>query len=719
MEAETITIKEYLDRKGIKIIKETDHELLVRCVISDCDNDSKGDEAHLYFSKETTQYDCKKCGAKGNIHTLAQHLGDKKSDVFLNTKTSNPKNISIARTLSPNIVEKCSREIPERIRKYLNDRGITDDLIRDHHIGFGSFYNSNWITIPVKDEAGKFSFLKLRKDPEDEANPVKSKVFPYGKEADIYGWDTLKDAEEKIIICEGEFDRLVLLSRGIPAVTSTGGAGTFKKEWLWNFAHLKNIYVCFDNDDAGRKGADRALELFLSNGKIDAKLFKITLPEEVKEHGDITDYFVALNGNTDDLFSKFSSSYPEKPPIDVSIFNPLFSDELIDILGLTVKKDDTNKLITFLGELSAFTEDSQLNLSYIAPSSTGKSYIPIEISSLFPAKDVIIVGYCSPTAFFHDVGKYIPDKDQYLVDLSRKVLIFLDQPHTQLLQHLRPLLSHDQKEISIKITDKNQKGGHRTKNILLRGFPAVVFCTASLKLDEQEATRFLLLSPEINSEKIRESIGIKIKKEADLQEYKDWLENDQRRQLLRQRIEAIKQEEVIEVKLGFPEKVSEMFFQDRKNLKPKHQRDIGRIIAIAKCFAIFNLWWREKDGLIIVANEQDVEEAFKVWGRISESQELNIPPYLYNLYYEVVLPAWRDLNPLWDVKDSNEAFEGNPLGRKDIMKKHFEVYGRIINDWFLRQQVLPVLENVGLIGQEPDPKDKRRILIYPIVGINK
>ena len=53
------------------------------------------------------------------------------------------------------------------------------------------------------------------------------------------------------------------------------------------------------------------------------------------------------------------------------------------------------------------------------------------------------------------------------------------------------------------------------------------------------------------------------------------------------------------------------------------------------------------------------------------------------------------------------------------MKKHFEVSGRIVYDWFLRQQVLPVLENVGLISLESDPKDKRKILIYPIVGIDK
>ena len=716
MSNETITIKEYLNRKGIKIIKEAGKEILVRCVFGGCDDDSRQSEAHLYIDAETSQYDCKKCGAKGNIFTLAEHLGDQPKDVLLNKKISRPKNTSTSATLNPSIVERCNREMPERIRKYLNDRGIPDELIKEHHLGFGTFYDRKWITIPIRGEDGKFSFLKLRRDPEDESNPDKSKVYPFGKEAQIYGWDTLRETEEKVVICEGEFDRLVLLSKGVPAVTSTGGANTFKREWLMHFGNVRNVYVCYDNDEAGRNGSARVLELFLANERLDPQLFKITLPEEVGEAGDITDYFVKLNGNTDDLFSKFVKEYPEREKIDASNFAPMFSNELIDVLGLTIKKDETNKLITFLGELSAYTEESQLNISNISPSSTGKSYIPVEIASLFPKKDVVMVGYVSPTAFFHDQGKYIAEKDEYVVDLSRKIMIFLDQPHTMLLQHLRPFLSHDQKELRIKITDKNQRGGHRTKNILLKGFPAVIFCTASLKLDEQEATRFLLLSPETNQEKIREGIAIKIRKEADLQAYSGWLENDQRRQLLKQRIEAIKQEEIKDVKLGYPEMIEEMFLKERSILKPKHQRDIGRVIAIIKCFAVLNLWWRKREGSTIIANEDDVQEAFKVWARVSESQELNIPPYLYNLYYEVILTAWKDKNPSWNDGDMENT---TGLLRKDVLKKHLDVYGRILNDWFLRQQVLPVLENSGLISQEPDKDDKRRVLIYPVAGISK
>lgn len=713
MQPETIKIKDYLNLKGIKFW-EANGELITKCLFSNCDSDSPDREGHLYFNAETSQYNCKKCGVKGNIFTLVEHLGDTKSDVLLNAHRK-ARNTSRAATLSPTVVEACNHEMPDRIRKYLNNRGITDELIKEYALGYGEFYGQNWITIPVKDNSGKFYFLKLRRDPaNDDTDQDKSKVFPFGKEAQIYGWETLKEAEDKIVICEGEFDRLVLLSKGVVAITSTGGSGTFKKEWMPYFAHIKNLYVCYDLDEAGSNGSKRVLDLFDKNERIDANLFNITLPAEIGEHGDITDYFVKLKGSADDLFDKFSKEYPEKPKIDTSKFRQMDSVELADILGLTIKKDNTNKVITFLTELSAFTEESQMNITFIAPSSTGKSYIPTEIAAIFPQREVMLVGYCSPTAFFHDQGKYMPEKDQYLVDLSRKVLIFLDQPHTQLLEHMRPLLSHDKKEIPIKITDKNQRGGHRTKNILLRGFPAVIFCSASLKLDDQEATRFLILSPEINQEKIREGIGLKIKKEADLQVYKNWLDSDPRRYLLKQRIEAIKEAKIKDIKLENPEMIEKEFFKKRPMLKPKHQRDIGRVIGFAKCIALLNLWWRQKDGTTIVADEKDIKEAFKIWEKISECQELNLPPYLYAFYNEIILIAWKEKNPVI-VNGLSPVL----LNRKDILKKHLEVYSRVLSIHFLRLQMLPSLESAGLISQEKNPDDQREKLILPLVGLDK
>jgi aspartate carbamoyltransferase regulatory subunit len=79
-------------------------------------------------------------------------------------------------------------------------------------------------------------------------------------------------------------------------------------------------------------------------------------------------------------------------------------DDLVSILGSTVKHDNENKAITFLVMLLTYTEEDQINLGFLAESSTGKSYIPLELSWYFPEEDVIKLGYASPTAFFHDYG---------------------------------------------------------------------------------------------------------------------------------------------------------------------------------------------------------------------------------------------------------------------------------------------------------------------------
>ncbi|MFC1727611.1 hypothetical protein ACFL0Y_03760, partial [Patescibacteria group bacterium] len=411
------------------------------------------------------------------------------------------------------------------------------------------------------------------------------------------------------------------------------------------------------------------------------------------------------NLKTNDFYQEIMDD--NLPPKDGSQFKPITIDDLTEVLGLTIKRDETNKLITFLAQLSAFTKDSQVNISFNAPSSTGKSFIPIEISKFFPAEDVVKVGYCSPTAFFHDHGVLDDEKKGYTVDLSGKILIFLDQPHTLLLQHLRPLLSHDEKEINIKITDKNQRSGLRTKNIRLIGYPSVTFCTVGLKLDEQEGTRFLLLSPQIDQEKIREAVHEKIKKEADSSAYDSFLESDPERIKLKERVSTIKEEGIGEIKIGNPKLLETMFFKKTKNLKPRHQRDIGRIISIVKVLALLNLWFREREGNTLIANEDDIREAYKIWDEISVSQELNLPPYVFNLYKEIILEANREKN--------SENVGGVKFGltRQDILQKHYKIYQRHLPEWQLRQQIIPPLEASGLITQEPDPNDKRRTLVYP------
>src|SRR5262245_29344236 len=179
--------------------------------------------------------------------------------------------------------------LPPRIREYLHHRGIPDSLIDFFLLG----WNGGRITIPIFDREGAVAFFKLAKDPDDQSDGPKMLATP-GARAELYGWEDVRYQPEDIVICEGEFDRLVLKAQGFRAVTSTGGARVFRADWAAEFAAIPNVYLCFDFDAAGLEGA-------LNVGRFIPQAKIIELPDEVGEGGDVTDFFIRL-GRTDDEF---------------------------------------------------------------------------------------------------------------------------------------------------------------------------------------------------------------------------------------------------------------------------------------------------------------------------------------------------------------------------------------------------------------------------------
>ena len=194
------------------------------------------------------------------------------------------------------------RQLADRIRRYLNVRGISDELIHRHLLG----WTGGRITIPIPNRDREIAFFKLARDPEDSSDAPKMYATP-GSSIELYGWETVLSKPDRLIICEGEFDRLVLEAQGFAAVTSTGGAGSFRAEWAEHFLPIPKVFVCFDRDEAGRRGAERVAE-FIPHSKI------VDLPEEVGEGGDVTDYFVRL-GRTPEGFLRLLEAARPAPAV--------------------------------------------------------------------------------------------------------------------------------------------------------------------------------------------------------------------------------------------------------------------------------------------------------------------------------------------------------------------------------------------------------------------
>jgi hypothetical protein len=301
------------------------------------------------------------------------------------------------------------------------------------------------------------------------------------------------------------------------------------------------------------------------------------------------------------------------------------------------------------------------------------------------------MGYASPTSFYHDSAE---NEESPIIKLERKILIFLDMPHYELLAKLRPILSHDQKEIIVKITDRGKRK-MRTKTITIIGFPAVIFCSANPEINEQESTRFLVLSPETSQEKLRQSVTERIKKESDNISYTGKLKSDKSRKELIERISYIKESNIKEILMGkdLSDKIQNIFLS-KTTLKPRHSRDSSRLINLVKSFALLNLWDKKTaDDEVIEATMSDLNEVLPIWQEISESQELNLPPYILEIYKKTILPL----------------FETGILSvtRQEVLKKYYMAFGRPLSEAHLRKQIIPMLEVAGLIMQEEDPRDRR------------
>jgi DNA primase len=193
---------------------------------------------------------------------------------------------------------KFNEALPRRIREYLNARGIPDWIIDSHLLG----WNGWRITIPVYNREGAVVFFRLAKDPED-GRPSPKMLTSAGATIELYGWERLLQPVSRIIVCEGEFDRLVLEGQGFPAVTSTAGAACFRPEWADHLNEIEEVYVCFDRDQAGANGA-MVVGLMVPHAK------RVQLPDEVGEGGDVTDYFVRLGKSKDDFLLLLEAATP-------------------------------------------------------------------------------------------------------------------------------------------------------------------------------------------------------------------------------------------------------------------------------------------------------------------------------------------------------------------------------------------------------------------------
>jgi len=196
-------------------------------------------------------------------------------------------------------IEEYQGKIPQEIKEA---RGLSDEVIEIYKIGYTSRHwktsaelykdHRDCITIPVTKEK---KLVNIRYHTTIKGKKIKDLPYDTGLEYATWLYPEEQLNNETLIFTEGELDALCCISHGIPAITRTCGAITWKPEFTDHFRH-KTIYIIQDCDPAGQKGALRIAQELLGIAK-EIKIIELGL----RNKGDLTDWFVTYGKTKEEL----------------------------------------------------------------------------------------------------------------------------------------------------------------------------------------------------------------------------------------------------------------------------------------------------------------------------------------------------------------------------------------------------------------------------------
>ena len=264
----------FVNENNIEYQSATEAELVIKtCPFC-------GDERFkLYVNKTTGLYNCKLCGHSGNLYMLKAKYGvlDDIAQADILRKKYKPLIFSNIQTSQDALVKN------ESAKKYLYQRGFSDKTIEFFKLGL----KEDWITIPHIFEKELWNF-KMRRWQGDKAFKRIS-----GQPTVLFNADTLDYSKKAVVLVESETDCMAAWQMGIENVVGlTGGAQSFKPEWLPLFNKFKQVFVVLNSDEAGQVGAKKIAE------KIGfPKCYNVVLPTK-----DVNDY---LKEKDISFFKKF------------------------------------------------------------------------------------------------------------------------------------------------------------------------------------------------------------------------------------------------------------------------------------------------------------------------------------------------------------------------------------------------------------------------------
>jgi hypothetical protein len=500
----------------------------------------------------------------------------------------------------------------------------------------------------------------------------------------------------------------------------------------------------------------------------------------------LTDQYAEALNNANRAIPKF----PEDELAE--ILNRDYSGFVINTSKKEVKRDDVLIRQVFYTGISTYTFDP-INLGIISPTSEGKTYTTMKVMQYFPKEDVWVIGQMSDKALIRQKGitinskgesiqeqidklrielrdtttvtirleppekaptdaegKPIPVSERVkmkkaeikskldtllddaitLIDLQGKILLFLEPPQKELWNLIKPILSHDKVEITYDYVDRTEKGGLLTRRVIVRGYPACIFCSAKdeskWEVWDEIQSRFLITSPNMNQDKVHDGNVLIAQRKG--------LPNAIQQQVIVSDKERILAKKSVSFLKGWMHRLfqSNMLDYDHPNavwipynyiladaLKSDRGTDnriTNRIFSLLNIIPLTKVHHRQTlvfgNERSVIATLEDLSETLHITQNLS-----GIPPHKLRFHKEYFLP-------LYESKTEPDRKEDKPEDRIGVTTSQLRDYyksktGKSITTVNIINTYLNELENNGFIDKQDSAIDKRQKIYFPIMEIPK
>lgn len=322
----------YLHSKGIHTKRATGENIHCACFYH---GEAENDRGRLYINVDPNAeipglHTCFVCGERGSLNKIKRHFGDP-IDTGDDQPSAKYSSVYQALQRSANYYHERLLERPEKIEWLKSERGLTEETIKKHKLGWADGKLSTYFAEYLAENKGAFTYDNLYdthlfvKDGArlvdflrdqitipyvsfGSVTTIRGKdingkyVTPPGVKTRLFNSDSLLEADEAVI-CEGEFDALIAEQFGYAAV-GLPGAGIWQDSFNPLFSKTSRVIAVFDNDSAGRKGLEKVSE------NLGHRVRTVTIPALTgpEDHNDLSDWVVKQGKTKQDFESLISKA---------------------------------------------------------------------------------------------------------------------------------------------------------------------------------------------------------------------------------------------------------------------------------------------------------------------------------------------------------------------------------------------------------------------------